>query len=37
MEGKQSDLFEEIGVEVDEGLAVDFKSLEQLMPKKRRL
>lgn len=37
VEDKQSDLFEEIGVELDEGLAADFKSLEQLLPKKRRI
>ena len=36
VEGKQKDLFEEMGVEDDEAVSVDYKSLEQLLPKKRR-
>jgi len=37
VEGKQKDLFEEMGVDTDETVGVDQKSLEQLMPKKRRV
>jgi 26S proteasome regulatory subunit (ATPase 3-interacting protein) len=37
VEGKQNDLFEEMGVDTDETVGVDYKSLEQLLPKKRRI
>ena len=36
VEGKQKDLFEEMGVEDDETVGLDYKVLEQLLPKKRR-
>lgn len=37
VEGKEADLFEDIGVDLDEGLGVDYKDLEQLMPKRRKI
>lgn len=37
LEGKQTDLFEEIGVETDESCGITYKELEVLIPKKRRL
>lgn len=36
LDGKQSDLFEEIGIETDEAVGADMGMAEQLMPKKRR-
>lgn len=36
VEGKQKDLFEEMGVDDDETVGVDYKTFEQLLPKKRR-
>ena len=36
VEGKQADLFEEIGIDLDETVGVDYKQLELLMPRKRR-
>ena len=37
MDGKQSDLFEEMGVDTDESVDVDLKAFEQLLPKKSRI
>lgn len=37
MEGKEKDLFEEMGIDTDETCGVDYKSLEHLLPKKRRI
>lgn len=37
VEGKQNDIFEEMGVDSDEAVGVDYKSLEQLLPKRRRI
>lgn len=34
---KQTDLFEEIGVDTDEMTDVDYKSFERLLPKKTRV
>lgn len=36
LDGKQSELFEEIGIETDEAVGADMGVAEQLMPKKRR-
>ena len=36
VDGKQADLFEEIGIDLDETVGVDYKQLELLMPRKRR-
>ena len=36
VEGKQADLFEEIGIDLDETVGVDYKQFELLMPKKRK-
>lgn len=36
VEGKQADLFEEIGIDLDETVGVEYKQLELLMPRKRR-
>ena len=37
MEGKRdSELLEEMGVDTDEAVGVDYKTLEQLMPKRVR-
>lgn len=37
IDGKQRDLFEEMGVLTDEETGADLKRLEQLMPKRRRM
>lgn len=33
LEGKQSDLFEEIGIDTDEAAGISYKELEVLLPK----
>ncbi|GLC39525.1 Homologous-pairing protein 2 [Pleodorina starrii] len=37
LDGKQADLFEEIGIETDEAAGADMAEVERLMPKKRRM
>ncbi|EFJ43662.1 hypothetical protein VOLCADRAFT_109964 [Volvox carteri f. nagariensis] len=37
LDGKQKDLFEEIGIETDEAAGADMAEAERLLPKKRRL
>lgn len=36
LDGKQSELFEEMGVETDESAGVSYKEVEALLPKRRR-